>query len=121
MVTIPKENQNEALKTPERVPENGFYYHYKHNPEGTINDYAYEVVGVGYHTEDDCRPEDTNLVVYRPLYESSVYKAGKSFDVRPLKMFMEEVTKEGKTFPRFTKITDPELIAKLEKIKGEMY
>ena len=105
MVTIPKVR-----------PENGFYYHYKHT-SGDINNYAYEVVGVGHHTED----EVTNFVIYRPLYESSVYLAGKMFDVRPLEMFMEEVTKDGKTFPRFTKITDPEIITKLEKVKGEMY
>ena len=85
-----------------RIPSPGFYYHYKHNPTGPVNNYAYEVVGVGRHTEDDCRPEDANMVVYRPLYESTVYKAGKLFDLRPLDMFMEDVTKDGKdvsTFP----------------------
>ncbi len=60
------------------MPERGFYYHYKHNPDGAVNNYAYEVMGVGCHTEDNCRPEDINLVVYRPLYESSVYKAASS-------------------------------------------
>jgi len=110
-----------SLKIPEKVPENGFYYHYKHDRAGEINNYAYEVIGVGHHTEDDSRPIDQHLVVYRPLYESSVYKAGKMFDIRPLSMFLEEVTKDGKTFPRFKKITDPELISKLEKIRGEMY
>ena len=101
---------------PKVRPENGFYYHYKHTSDD-INNYAYEVVGVGHHTED----EVTNFVIYRPLYESSVYLAGKMFDVRPLEMFMEEVTKDGKTFPRFQKITDPEICAKLEKLKQEMY
>ena len=109
------------MKIPERVPEKGFYYHYKHDPKGSINNYAYEVVGVGCHTESDCRPEDANLVVYRPLYESMVYDAGKLFDVRPLEMFMENVTKDGKTFPRFLKITDPEVIAALNNIKAQMY
>ena len=104
-----------------RVPEKGLYYHYKHDPNGSVNNYAYEVVGVGCHTEDDCRPEDHNLVVYRPLYESSVYKAGKLFDIRPLEMFMESVTKEGKTFPRFQKITDAKTIAALASIRNEMY
>ena len=84
-----------AMKIPSRVPEKGFYYHYKHDPSGPINNYAYEIVGVGCHTEDDCRPEDENLVVYRPLYESTVYKAGKLFDIRPLEMFVESVTKNG--------------------------
>jgi hypothetical protein len=109
------------MKIPAKTPEKGFYYHYKHDPAGPLNNYAYEVIGVGCHTEDDCRPEDQNLVVYRPLYESSVYKAGKLFDIRPLEMFLEDVTKEGKTFPRFAKITDSKIIAELEKIKVQMY
>ncbi len=102
-------------------PEKGFYYHYKHDSSGLINNYAYEVVGVGHHTEDDCRSVDQYMVVYRPLYEAFVYKNGKMFDIRPLGMFIEAVTKDGKTFPRFQKITDKELIAKLEKIRDEMY
>ncbi len=109
------------MKIPAKVPENGFYYHYKHNLNGPINDYAYEVVGVGVHTEDDCRPEDANMVVYRPLYESTVFTAGKLFDLRPLDMWMGDVTKDGKTFPRFQRILDREIIAKLKTIRDEMY
>ncbi len=103
------------------VPENGFYYHYKHDPSGAVNNYAYEVVGVGHHTEDDCRPEDQHLVVYRPLYEAFVYKAGKLFDLRPLEMWMGTVEKEGETVPRFTRITDPERIRELIAIRESMY
>lgn len=109
------------MKIPNQVPEKGLYYHYKHDPAGPINNYAYEVVGVGIHTEDDCRPEDAHLVVYRPLYEAKVYTAGKFFDIRPLDMFMENVTKDGKTFPRFQKITDPDTVQKLGTIKRDMY
>ncbi len=109
------------MKIPERVPEKGFYYHYKHDPAGPVNDYAYELVGVGVHTEDDCRPEDSSMAVYRPLYEASVYKAGKMFDLRPLEMWMGDVTKDGKTFPRFSRITDPAVIAELEAIRDQMY
>ena len=109
------------MRIPTRVPEKGFYYHHKHNPKGSVNNYAYEVVGVGAHTEEDCRPEDANMVVYRPLYDSSVYKAGKLFDLRPLEMWMGDVTKDGNTFPRFRKITDPAVVAELQVIKGQMY
>ncbi len=109
------------LTIPKKVPEKGFYYHYKHEKNGTVNDYAYEVLGVGHHTEDDCRPIDANMVVYRPLYKSSVYKAGRLFDLRPLEMFLENVVKDGKTLPRFEKITDLKIIAELEKIKNKMY
>lgn len=115
-----------SLPMPKRVPEPGFYYHYKHDPSGAVNNYAYEVVGVGFHTEDDTRPGEEHFLVYRPLYEASVYKASKElgipcFDARPLEMWMEEVTKEGKTFPRFQKITNPAIIEQLEKIRSEMY
>jgi hypothetical protein len=106
---------------PTNVPEKGFYYHYKHDPAGTVNNYAYEFMGVGHHTEDDCRPEDALLAVYRPLYEAFVYTNGKMFDVRPLSMFMEEVTKDGKTFPRFEKIIDAAVIEKLTALRKEMY
>lgn len=106
---------------PNNIPTPGFYYHYKHDPAGEVNNYAYEVLGIGFHTEDDCRPEDVHLVVYRPLYESSVYKAGKYFDVRPLSMFMEAVTKDNRTFPRFTKITNSKVILELEENRDVMY
>jgi len=110
------------MKIPTEVPEKGFYYHYKHDPSGPIGNYAYEMVGVGCHTEEDCRPEDANMVVYRPLDANApIYTAGKFFDLRPLEMFMESVTKDGKTFPRFQKITDAGVIVKLEVIKRQMY
>ena len=106
---------------PKTVPEKGFYYHYKHDLHGDVNNYAYEVLGVGHHTEDDCRPEDVNMVVYRPLYEAFVYKNGKMFDLRPLEMWMGDIEKEGKTFPRFSRITDSDVISKLDAVRKEMY
>ena len=109
------------MNIPKVVPEKGFYYHYKHNPDGEINNYAYEVIGTGYHTENNCRFEDVNMVVYLPLYESSVYKAGKFFDIRPLSMFMESVPKGGKIIPRFQKIVDSNIILKLQEIRKQMY
>ena len=56
---------------PEQCPEPGYYYHYKHDPNGPLNKYAYYTFGVGHHTEDDCRPEDAFMQVYRPLYETA--------------------------------------------------
>jgi hypothetical protein len=109
------------LSAPDKVPELGLYYHYKHDPNGPVNNYAYEVIGVGCHTEDGCRPDDKHMVVYRPLYEAFVYKAGKLFDLRPLEMWMGDVTKDGKTFPRFQKVTDPAIITELEAVKKKMY
>lgn len=102
-------------------PIPGYYYHYKHDPAGSINNYAYEVLGVGHHTEDDCRPEDQYVVVYRPLYEAFVYKNGKMFDIRPLTMFMETVEKDGTSKDRFSRITDPVTIRELDSIRDQMY
>lgn len=106
-----------------QLPESGFYYHYKHDPAGEVNNYAYEVMTVGYHTEDDCRPEDQYLVIYRPLYDAFVYRTGKGMlsDARPLGMFMEDVTKDGVTRPRFAKITDSAVLEALRKIRSDMY
>lgn len=115
-----------SLILPNKVPERGFYYHYKHDPKGPVNNYAYEVVGVGFHTEDNVGPGEEHFLVYRPLYDAAVYKASKElgipcFDNRPLTMWMDNVEKNGKTFPRFQKITDPAVLEQLEKIKKEMY
>ncbi len=102
-------------------PEIGaFYYHYKHTDD-SVNNYAYEVTGIGHHTEIDGL-EESAMVIYRPLYESAgVYKIGKHCDVRPLTMFIEQVAKDGKTFPRFTKISDEKIIAELAQIRDRMY
>lgn len=109
---------HEEIERPAVTPEPGFYYHYKHDPEGPENGYAYEVVGVGHHTEDD----KTFMVVYRPLYDSAlVYKLGKMFDLRPLDMFMEAVDKPEYSGPRFNKIEDPELTERLKGYRTQMY
>lgn len=101
------------------TPEKGFYYHYKHDPALSLNNYAYEVLGIASHTEIKDF-EKSFMVVYRPLYDSKVYREGKIWDVRPRDMFLENVEKMG-GIPRFTKITDPKAIEELERIKLEMY
>ena len=65
--------------------EIGRYRHYKGN--------EYEVIGVAKHSEDE-----TNLVVYRPLYGE------KGLWVRPLDMFVETVEVDGETKARFNYI-----------------
>ncbi len=116
-----------SLPMPKRVPEPGFYYHYKHDPSGLLNNYAYEVVAIGFHTEDDAREGEAHFMNYRPLYpDASVYKASQELgipcmDNRPLLMWMGDVEKEGRTFPRFKKITDPAVIAEPLRIRDEMY
>jgi hypothetical protein len=110
------------MKAPSKIPDKGFYYHYKHDPSGPVSNYAYEFISAGVHTEAGENEKDAVMAVYRPLYKDAfVYQAGKLFDLRPLGMWMGEVTKGGKTFPRFRKITDPKIIAELEAVKKEMY
>jgi len=66
----------------------GKYRHYKRND--------YEVIGVATHSETR-----ESLVVYRPLYgEGALW-------VRPLAMFIEHVTVEGKDMPRFALLQSP--------------
>tara|TARA_R110001599_G_scaffold28382_11_gene98113 strand:+ start:1478 stop:1696 length:219 start_codon:yes stop_codon:yes gene_type:complete len=64
------------------APVPGIYRHYKGN--------LYEVMGTAQHSESE-----EPLVVYRALY------GDYGLWVRPLAMFMESVTKEGNTQPRF--------------------
>ena len=65
--------------------EPGRYRHFKGG--------EYEVLGVATHSETHER-----VVVYRPLYTDG------GWWVRPLGMFIEMVTHEGKQVPRFTRI-----------------
>ena len=63
----------------------GRYRHFKGN--------EYEVLGVARHSETE-----EELVVYRPLYgECGLW-------VRPVSMWNELVTRDGKTQPRFVYI-----------------
>ena len=64
----------------------GIYQHYKGN--------KYEVIAVARHSETR-----ELFVVYKALYETEFGK--DSLWVRPIKMFMETVTVNGKTVPRF--------------------
>jgi len=97
------------------TPEKGFYYHYKHDSNSSLNNYSYEVISIGTHTETK-----EKFVIYRSLYQTES-QGGANYWLRPLEMFMENVEKDGKLFPRFQKITDPNIISELEKIRGEMY
>lgn len=98
------------------TPETGaFYRHYKYDPAGALHNYTYEVIGLARHTEDK-----SFLVLYRPLYDADWFAPATS-QARPLTMWMENVTKDGKTLPRFTRITDAKAIAELEEVRARMY
>ena len=105
------------------IPELGFYYHYKHDVMGPVNNYAYEFNGVAHHTEDDCRPEDTYMAIYRPIYlDAKVYREGGLYDARPLEMWCSRVSiGEHISVPRFRLITSRKVLKKLSLIYFEMY
>lgn len=114
------------LPIPKAVPKAGFYYHYKHDKAGDFNNYAYEVIAVGFHTEDDARSGEEHFVLYRPLYSSTVYMASLDLkvpcvDCRPLEMWMGDVEVEGETVPRFSLIIDKSVIGQLKAVRDHMY
>lgn len=68
---------------------------------GTYRHYSgrmYRVIGVAKHSET---LED--LVVYEALYENDLSQLW----VRPKTMFLEQVTIDGQTMPRYTLVSTP--------------
>ncbi len=65
----------------------GKYRHFKGN--------EYEVIGIARHSETL-----EEMVIYRALYADGGYW------VRPASMWNEEITRDGKTFKRFTLIEE---------------
>lgn len=75
-----------------KYPEIGIYEHYKSTPESRK---YYQVLGFARHTETE-----EILVVYIPLYTDSSH-TGPRFQVRPIGMFTENITRDGEEIPRF--------------------
>ena len=65
----------------------GKYQHFKGN--------FYEVIGMARHSETL-----EEYVIYKALYKHEKY-GENSVWIRPVKMFLENVTRDGKTMPRF--------------------
>ncbi len=110
--------------------EKGFYYHYKHDPQKGMFDAAYEVTGCAFNTEaggsvhsdDPSVFLETEVVIYRPLFaDSLVYKADGRSWIRPAKMFLEVVDQGGQEKTRFIRVTDREIVEKLEKARDDLY
>ena len=74
-------------------PKKGRYRHFKGG--------EYELLYIARHSETD-----ESMVVYRALYECGETPLNERIWVRPLSMWTETVTREGKTFPRFAYIGD---------------
>lgn len=67
------------------------YQHYKGK--------RYEIIAIGLHTESL-----EKYVVYRALYNDPEF-GNNALWIRPLSMFVEQVTIGGKTIPRFTLVS----------------
>lgn len=80
-------------------PQVGVYEHYKSTPQDRR---YYQIIGFARHTETE-----EILVVYIPLYVIPEHK-GLRMQVRPLDMFVENVTYNNIIMPRFRYI-GPEL------------
>ncbi len=74
-------------------PKKGKYRHFKGG--------EYELLYIARHSEND-----EPMVVYRALYEGGETPNGDGIWVRPLSMWTETVTRDGKTFPRFSYVGD---------------
>src|SRR5438477_12486251 len=110
------------IPPPDQRPESGYYYHFKHDPAGPLNNYAYYIYGVGHHTEDDCRTEDSFMQVYRPLYENFLRLPERRFVRPPTAVHVSQARHPGgERGVRFTKITDPVVITELQALKTRLY
>lgn len=108
---------------PERIPLLGFYYHFKHDPKGEINNGVYEFVDLKYDSLDE-----EWKAVYRSLSaDDKLYQLGHFEYTQPLKRFLGEVEvrvgkgKKTKMVPRFTKIEDRRIIGILQGLRSVMY
>ena len=70
------------------LPPKGIYRHFKGG--------LYRLLYFARHSETD-----EIIVVYKALYDGGETPLGDGVWVRPLSMWTETVTRDGKTFPRF--------------------
>src|SRR5437764_12637575 len=63
----PEEAMAYDIPPPDQRPEPGYYYHFKHDPAVTLNNYAYFIYGVGHRREDACGPDDRLIKISTPL------------------------------------------------------
>lgn len=107
---------SECQKNKFMKPQIGeFYYHFKHDPSD-VYDHAYVVEGFAFDLE-----HDKEVLLYKPLYELVIDGLKVETGVRSIENFTEMVTRDDKTFERFSKVTDPEIISKLESKKKEIF
>lgn len=80
-----------------------FYRHFKGN--------YYRLLHIALDSEN---PEQKQWCVYQALYgEHKVW-------VRPYNMFFENVTRDGKTFPRFTEVLEADLPEEIKALLSSL-
>ena len=92
-------------------PKTGdYFYHYKHNSNLDLTNFAYQIIGIALSTETE-----ELLVAYKPLYKLN-HISEASFFARPLSVFLEKVELNGQRVPRFSKIIDQEILKEFRKL-----
>lgn len=87
-ISIDRVRENELIA---KVPIGSLFEHYKGK--------KYKILGVGRHSETLGM-----CVIYQALYDSSEF-GDHAIWIRPLEMFLETVTIQGKQMPRFRLIS----------------
>jgi hypothetical protein len=101
--------------------EPGFYRRYKRKEDDLLGVHIIEVLGINYNTDIEGF-EASAQVLFRPLDRAMpVYQAGKATETKSYQTFIGTIEWNGNIIPRYEKITDPELTAKLETLRDEMY
>lgn len=77
----------------EKIKKGQLWKHYKNNEN------LYEIIGVGKNSENL-----EQMVIYKALYKGD-FPIGQIW-VRPEKMFLEKIIKNGKKIKRFTLVKD---------------
>ena len=96
------------------TPQAGeYYYHFKRDPEKGVNHHAYRIIGTGVHTETE-----EVFVVYQSLYKEDgrrIDRYSVDYNIRPLSMFCEDVSRNDYQGPRFQRIQDEAVLEQLKK------
>ena len=96
------------MKNSSEIMAGDFYYHYKHDTVGAVNNFAYVVIGTALETE-----LENFLIIYKPLYPNE-----QKLFARPIELFTGTVTVDNVEIQRFSKITDQSIINQLKSFNG---
>lgn len=113
---------NPFERLPEGYPAAGFYAGYKRSPHDPIGVHMYEVLAPPYYAGDSSELKGVSFVLYRPLSKDApVYKAGRGYDLKLLHEFLAPAKLDGRVVPRYTHISDLELIIMCKGLCKALY